>query len=103
MGYRLGINRRQIFDGRLKFVGKQQRRIGFHDVCNKPTSRTLLFLPLAHVFARFIGVLTVPANTVLGHTPDTATLLQTHDARHLVQLGRTAEEARTASRHAMLP
>jgi len=31
---------------------------------------------------------------------DTAALLQTHDARHLVQLGRTAEEARTASRHA---
>ncbi len=40
-----------------------------------PGSRTLLFMPLAHVFARFIGVLTVPANTVLGHTPDTATLL----------------------------
>lgn len=31
---------------------------------------------------------------------DTAALLQTHDARHLVQLGRTAEEARGASRHA---
>ncbi|GII98032.1 long-chain acyl-CoA synthetase [Sediminihabitans luteus] len=40
-----------------------------------PGSRTLLFMPLAHVFARFIGVLVVAGGTVLGHTPDTRTLL----------------------------
>ena len=40
-----------------------------------PGSRTLLFMPLAHVFARFIEVLVVPAGAVLGHTPDTKTLL----------------------------
>ncbi|PFG35467.1 long-chain acyl-CoA synthetase [Flavimobilis soli] len=45
------------------------------EIVGVPGSRTLLFMPLAHVFARFIGVLTVPANSVLGHTPDTATLL----------------------------
>ncbi len=38
-------------------------------------SRTLLFMPLAHVFARFVHVLTVAAGAVLGHTADTKTLL----------------------------
>ncbi|MEK8228786.1 hypothetical protein NKG05_26535 [Oerskovia sp. M15] len=33
-------------------------------------------MPLAHVFARFIGVLVVAGGTVLGHTPDTKTLLE---------------------------
>jgi long-chain acyl-CoA synthetase len=31
---------------------------------------TLLFLPLAHVFARFIQVLCVEAHVTMGHTPD---------------------------------
>ncbi|PFG32919.1 AMP-dependent synthetase/ligase [Sanguibacter antarcticus] len=45
------------------------------DVLHYGTRRTLLFMPLAHVFARFIHVLVVPAGSVLGHTPDTKTLL----------------------------
>ncbi|NCT90026.1 long-chain fatty acid--CoA ligase [Cellulomonas sp. APG4] len=44
------------------------------DVC-PPGSRTLLFMPLAHVFARFIEVLVLPAGAVLGHTPDTKNLV----------------------------
>jgi long-chain acyl-CoA synthetase len=40
-----------------------------------PGSRTLLFMPLAHVFARFIEVLVVPAGAILGHTPDAKTLV----------------------------
>lgn len=40
-----------------------------------PGSRTLLFMPLAHVFARFIGVLVIPAGAVMGHTPDTRDLI----------------------------
>jgi len=40
-----------------------------------PGARTLLFMPLAHVFARFVHVMIVPAGAVLGHTPDTRTLL----------------------------
>ena len=40
-----------------------------------PGARTLLFMPLAHVFARFIEVLTIPGGAVLGHTPDTKNLL----------------------------
>ncbi|MCV2396463.1 AMP-dependent synthetase/ligase [Actinotalea sp. M2MS4P-6] len=40
-----------------------------------PGSRTLLFMPLAHVFARFIEVLVLPADAILGHVPDTTTLV----------------------------
>ena len=45
------------------------------EVVAQPTSRTLLFMPLAHVFARFIQVLCIPSGAVLGHTPDTKNLL----------------------------
>jgi long-chain acyl-CoA synthetase len=38
-------------------------------------ARTLLFMPMAHVFARFISVVVVPAGAVLAHSPDTRTLL----------------------------
>lgn len=48
---------------------------GLPDVVAKPTSRTLLFMPLAHVFARYIQVLCIPSGAVLGHTPDTKNLL----------------------------
>ncbi len=48
---------------------------GLGEVCAKPYSRTLLFLPLAHVFARFIEVLCVPSGAVLGHTPNTRNLV----------------------------
>src|SRR5690554_6413928 len=45
------------------------------EVC-PPGSRTLLFMPLAHVFARSIGVLVFPAGAVPGHTPDTKDLIE---------------------------
>ncbi|MBX9244196.1 long-chain fatty acid--CoA ligase [Actinotalea ferrariae] len=48
---------------------------GLADVVARPTSRTLLFMPLAHVFARFIEVLCVASGAVIGHTPDTKNLL----------------------------
>ncbi len=48
---------------------------GLPEVVAQPYSRTLLFMPLAHVFARFIQVLCVPSGAVLGHTPDTRNLL----------------------------
>ncbi|MEG3615322.1 MULTISPECIES: AMP-dependent synthetase/ligase [Isoptericola] len=38
--------------------------------------RTLLFLPLAHVFARFVEVLAVAGGTVLGHWGDTKTVTE---------------------------
>ncbi|MBD8060475.1 AMP-binding protein [Cellulomonas sp. JH27-2] len=48
---------------------------GLGEVCAVPGARTLMFMPLAHVFARFLQVLCVPSGAVLGHAPD---------ARHLV-------------------
>ncbi len=48
---------------------------GLTDVVASPGSRTLLFMPLAHVFARFIQVLCIPSGAVLGHTPDTRNLI----------------------------
>lgn len=48
---------------------------GFPEVVIEDNPRTLLFLPLAHVFARFIEVLAVTSDTVLGHAPDTKNLV----------------------------
>ncbi|MBF0687676.1 MAG: long-chain fatty acid--CoA ligase [Cellulomonas sp.] len=45
-------------------------------VVSTPGARTMLFMPLAHVFARFVHVLTIPAGSVLGHWPDTKTLIE---------------------------
>ncbi|HEY4575918.1 MAG TPA: AMP-binding protein, partial [Thermoanaerobaculia bacterium] len=38
-------------------------------------ARTIMFLPLAHVFARFISVLCVAAGVTVAHTPDVKNLL----------------------------
>ncbi|WP_298456961.1 long-chain fatty acid--CoA ligase [uncultured Cellulomonas sp.] len=48
---------------------------GLHEVVATPGARTLLFMPLAHVFARFVEVLVVCAGAAIGHTPDTKDLL----------------------------
>jgi long-chain acyl-CoA synthetase len=48
---------------------------GLPEVVAQSYSRTLLFMPLAHVFARYIEVLTVESGAVLGHTADTKNLL----------------------------
>src|SRR5450759_3373632 len=48
---------------------------GLYDVCAAPGSRTLLFMPLAHVFARFVEVLCIPGGAVLGHSSDTKNLV----------------------------
>jgi long-chain acyl-CoA synthetase len=45
------------------------------EVVRPPGSSTLLFLPLAHVFARLVQVLSVHAGARLGHTPDPTTIL----------------------------
>jgi len=44
------------------------------ELFSPPGASTLLFLPLAHVFARIIEVGTLDAGTVLGHWPDPNTL-----------------------------
>ncbi|WP_424347087.1 AMP-dependent synthetase/ligase [Kocuria sp. CH-021] len=40
-----------------------------------PGARTLMFLPLAHVFARFVEVIALYSGTVLAHTPDVKNLM----------------------------
>ena len=45
------------------------------DVVCAPDAATLLFLPLAHVFARFVQVLCVAAPATMGHTSDVKNLL----------------------------
>jgi long-chain acyl-CoA synthetase len=44
------------------------------DVVNEQ-AKTIMFLPLAHVFARFISVLAVAAGATVAHTPDIKNLL----------------------------
>lgn len=41
-----------------------------------PGARTLLFLPLAHVFARFVEVVALDAGVALAHTPDVSGLME---------------------------
>lgn len=54
----------------------KQAVAGLSEIVQAPGSRTLLFMPMAHVFARFVAVLVVPASeAVLGHCSDTKTLL----------------------------
>ncbi len=43
--------------------------------CVHPGASTIMFLPLAHVFARFIAVLAVATGSRVGHTPDVKNLL----------------------------
>lgn len=45
------------------------------DVVNEPGASTLLFVTLAHVFARFISILAVHSGVRVGHQPDTTKLL----------------------------
>ena len=46
-----------------------------HEIAAPKSSRLLLFLPLAHVYARFLQMFQIAGNGVLGHTPNTANLL----------------------------
>ncbi|MHB1288710.1 AMP-dependent synthetase/ligase [Georgenia sp.] len=47
----------------------------FSEVVRGPDKRTLLFMPLAHVFARFIQVLCVYSGAVMGHVPNAKNLV----------------------------
>ncbi|MFC4556156.1 AMP-dependent synthetase/ligase [Georgenia faecalis] len=47
----------------------------FSQVVSGPDKRTLVFMPLAHVFARFVEVLCVYSGAVMGHVPDARNLV----------------------------
>ncbi|QEW02815.1 AMP-dependent synthetase/ligase [Microbacterium lushaniae] len=46
-----------------------------HEVVEAPGASTLLFITTAHVFARFISILSIHAGVKVGHQPDTRQLL----------------------------
>ena len=74
--------------------------VGLYDVCAKPGTRTLLFMPLAHVFARFIQVLCMTTGAVMGHTPDTTNLLadlQTFRPTYILSVPRVFEKVYNSS------
>ncbi len=50
------------------------------EVVRSPGASTLLFLPVAHVFARFIEVLAVTAGVRMGHSSDLKTLMEDFEA-----------------------
>ena len=50
-------------------------RVAIPEVANSDNS-TLLFLPLAHVFARYIHVLCIDAEVTVGHSPDITHLVE---------------------------
>jgi long-chain acyl-CoA synthetase len=62
--------------------------------------RTLLFLPLAHVFARFIQVVGISTRTVIGHCPDVKNLvpaLGTFKPTYLLAVPRVLEKVYNAA------
>lgn len=63
------------------FLGLAENTIAkLGDVLDKDNASTLLFLPLAHVFARFIEVLAVAAGRRMGHSADIANILDDFQA-----------------------
>jgi len=65
----------ELTHGSFVYLARNGARSDLHDVVSLPRSRTLLFMPLAHVFARFIEVLCIIEAGVLGHSPDTRNLV----------------------------
>ena len=67
----------------------------------RPGSRTVLFLPLAHVFARMVEVISVHGGLTLVHTPDVKTLmgdLQRVQPTFLLAVPRVFEKIMTSAR-----
>jgi long-chain acyl-CoA synthetase len=57
-------------------------------------AKTIMFLPLAHVFARFISVLAMAAGTTVAHTPDIKNLLadlQSYEPTFILAVPRVLE------------
>jgi long-chain acyl-CoA synthetase len=72
------------------------------EIFGQPGSSILLFLPLAHVFARIIEVGALEAGATLGHWPDPATLadgLAEFSPTFLLAVPRVFEKVYQAARH----
>lgn len=57
------------------FVELSENALGIIGEIVHEDAKTIMFLPLAHVFARFISVLAMAAGTTVAHTPDIKNLL----------------------------
>ncbi|MFD5278940.1 AMP-dependent synthetase/ligase [Pseudarthrobacter sp. NPDC058362] len=57
------------------FVELSENALGIIGDIVHEGAKTIMFLPLAHVFARFISVLAMAAGTTVAHTPDIKNLL----------------------------
>ncbi|MDK1360905.1 AMP-dependent synthetase/ligase [Arthrobacter sp. zg-Y1219] len=69
------------------------------EVCREG-AQTIMFLPLAHVFARFISVLCVTAGATVAHTPDVKNLLpdlQSYKPSFLLVVPRVFEKVYNSS------
>ena len=63
-------------------------------------ARTIMFLPMAHVFARFISVLAVAAGVTVAHTPDIKNLLpdlQSYKPTFILAVPRGFEKVSTSA------
>ncbi|MGB5952645.1 MAG: AMP-dependent synthetase/ligase [Ornithinimicrobium sp.] len=70
------------------------------DVVSEPGSSTLIFLPLAHVFARFIEILALASGSTMGHTADPKTVLAdlaTFQPTYLLSVPRVFEKIYNSS------
>jgi long-chain acyl-CoA synthetase len=70
------------------------------EVVAEPGSSTLVFLPLAHVFARFVEVLALQAGSTMGHTSDPKTVLEdlaTFQPTYLLSVPRVFEKIYNSS------
>jgi len=70
------------------------------EVVAEPGASTLVFLPLAHVFARFVEVLALQAGSTMGHTSDPKTVLDdlaTFQPTYLLSVPRVFEKIYNSS------
>ena len=65
----------ELLHGNFVYLARNGARSDLSEVVATDGARTLLFMPLAHVFARFIEVLCVTEAGILGHTPSAANLV----------------------------
>lgn len=85
----------EIVHGTFVYLSRNGARSTLGPVLNTDDARTLLFMPLAHVFARFLQVICLLDAGVLGHCADTRTLvadLQSFKPTYLLAVPRVFEK-----------
>ncbi|MGH3387495.1 MAG: AMP-binding protein, partial [Actinomadura sp.] len=65
----------ELTHGNFVVLAQNATEGALKEILVRDDASTLLFLPLAHVFARFIQVMCVEAGVILGHSPDLTNLV----------------------------